>query len=199
MIYSNGERFNPYREVLEEFTKLFLLEQHHGKRRTILCYGAPNSGKSKFINAFKEIFQAFEYRSTASKFALAMKQRDKNPSLIVSDEFKKSNFDPSNIDNMKQLLEGNGGIVEHKGVDPITAYQGANFFLCCQYVHPLLLKKREDATSEEWYNKTAMIARIKLFEFKVSHGFSVRNPFPLDAKKIAVLLKYFVSIANSEM
>ena len=117
--------------MLEEFTNLFLLENTFGKRRTILCYGAPNSGKSKLVNAFKEIFQAFEYRSSASKFALAMKQRDKNPSLVVSDEFKESNFAEHSIDNMKQLLEGGGGIVEHKGIDPITAYHGANFFLCC--------------------------------------------------------------------
>lgn len=60
-----------------------------------------------------------------------MKQRDKNPSLVVSDEFKESNFAEHSIDNMKQLLEGGGGIVEHKGIDPITAYHGANFFLCC--------------------------------------------------------------------
>ena len=49
---------------------------------------------------------------------------------MISDEFKKSNFDTGNIDNTKQLLEGRGGIVEHKGIDPIIAYSGANFFLC---------------------------------------------------------------------
>ena len=37
---------NPYRELLEDFTRRFLLEEHHGKQRTILCYGAPNSGKT---------------------------------------------------------------------------------------------------------------------------------------------------------
>lgn len=35
---------------------------------------------------------------------------------------------------------------------------------------------------------------MKLFEFKVAHPFSERKPFPLDAKKIAVLLKYFVDL-----
>ena len=180
--------------MLEEFTKLFVLEEHFGKRRTIMCYGAPNSGKSKLIKAFQEIFQAFEYRSTASKFALAMKHRDKNPSLVVSDEFKESNFGESNIDNMKQLLEGGGGLVEHKGVDPITAYHGANFFLCCQYVHPVLLKKKDAASPKEWYNQQSLKARMRIFEFKVSHPFSERTPFPLDAKKIAVLLKHFVNL-----
>ena len=95
-----------------------------------MCYGAPNSGKTKFVYAFERIFNAFEYRTTASKFALAMRNKDKNPSLVVAHEFKKSNFNDANLDNLKQLLEGSGGVIEHKGVDPITAYYGANFFLC---------------------------------------------------------------------
>ena len=158
-----------------------------------MCYGAPNSGKSKFINAFQEIFDAFEYRTSASKFALAMKSSNKNPSLVVAHEFKKANFNDSNLDNMKQLLEGSGGVIEHKGVDPITAYHGANFFLCCQYVHPSLLAKREDVNPETWYNFTSLKARIKMFEFKVSHPFSKRHQFPLDAEKIAVLLKHYAN------
>ena len=85
---------------------------------------------TKFVYAFERIFNAFEYRTTASKFALAMRNKDKNPSLVVAHEFKKSNFNDANLDNLKQLLEGSGGIIEHKGVDPITAYYGANFFLC---------------------------------------------------------------------
>ena len=123
---------------------------------------------------------------------MAMRQQDKNPSLVVSDEFKKNNFDAGNIDNTKQLLEGRGGFVEHKGVDPITAYHGANFFLCSQYIHPIMAKTKDEATKEEWYNKQAITARVKLFEFKVSHSFSERNPFPLDTRKIAYLLKHFV-------
>ena len=156
-----------------------------------MCYGAPNSGKSKFIGAFQEIFDAFEYRSSASKFALAMKSSERNPSLVVAHEFKKQNFNEGNLDNMKQLLEGSGGVIEHKGVDPITAYHGANFFLCAQYVHPSLLAKRDDVDRATWYNFTSLKARIKMFEFKVSHPFSKRHQFPLDAEKIAVLLKHY--------
>ena len=66
-----------------------------------MCYGAHNSGKSKFIDAFQEIFSAFEYRTTASKFALAMRNADKSPSLVVAHEFKKQNFNEGNLDNMK--------------------------------------------------------------------------------------------------
>ncbi len=75
-----------------------------------MCYGAPNSGKSRFISAFQEIFNAFEYRHSASKFSIAMKSSDRNPSLVVAHEFRKSNFNDSNLDNMKQLLEGSGGV-----------------------------------------------------------------------------------------
>ena len=32
-----------------------------------------------------------------------------------------------------------------------------------------------------------------MFEFKVSHPFDTKNPFPLDADKIAVLLKYYAA------
>ena len=92
---------------------------------------------------------------------------------------------------MKQLLEGSGGVIEHKGVDPITAYHGANFFLCSQYVHPSLLAKRGEVEKETWYNFKSLKARIKMFEFKVSHPFSDSKPFPLDAGKIAVLLKHY--------
>ena len=89
-------------------------------------------------------------------------------------------------------------MIEHKGVDPITAYHGANFFLCCQYVHPSLLAKRSEVNSETWYNFTSLKARIKMFEFKVSHPFSKRHTFPLDAGKIAVLLKHYAGQCSSQ-
>ena len=127
-----------------------------------------------------------------------MKSSDKSPSLVVAHEFKKQNFNEGNLDNMKQLLEGSGGVIEHKGVDPVTAYHGANFFLCCQYVHPSLLAKRNEVDPETWYNFTSLKARIKMFEFKVSHPFDKRHPFPLDAEKIAVLLKHYADQCNSQ-
>ena len=120
-----------------------------------------------------------------------MRNSDKNPSLVVAHEFKKSNFSDGNIDNMKQLLEGSGGVIEHKGVDPITAYHGSNFFLCSQYVHSSLLAKREEVEDETWFNFMALKARIKLFKFKVAHPYSNKHSFPLDAGKIAVLLKHY--------
>ena len=94
---------------------------------------------------------------------------------------------------MKQLLEGSGGVIEHKGVDPITAYHGANFFLCCQYVHPSLLAKRNEVSDEVWFNFAALKARIKLLKFQVYHNYDSPQPFPLDAEKIAVLLKYYAN------
>ena len=77
-----------------------------------------------------------------------MRNTEKNPSLVVAHEFKKSNFNESNLDNMKQLLEGSGGVIEHKGVDPVTAYHGANFFLTCQYPHAVLLDQKEGDPEE---------------------------------------------------
>ena len=128
-----------------------------------------------------------------------MKSSDKSPSLVVAHEFKKQNFNDGNLDNMKQLLEGSGGVIEHKGVDPITAYHGANFFLCSQYVHSSLLAKREDVDPETWYNFTSLKARIKMFEFKVSHPFDRRYPFPLDAGKIAVLLDHYAGQCSGQV
>jgi len=142
------EEVNPYKEVISEFARLFIAEEHFDKRRCIMCYGVSNSGKSRFVKVFQKIFNAFEYRNTASKFALAMRNTEKNPSLVVAHEFKKSNFNESNLDNMKQLLEGSGGVIEHKGVDPVTAYHGANFFLTCQYPHAVLLDQKEGDPEE---------------------------------------------------
>ena len=68
--------YNPYREVIEDFSNLFVLERHNGKRRAIFCYGVANSGKSKLMDAFEEVFSAFRYRQSASNFALEMRHRD---------------------------------------------------------------------------------------------------------------------------
>ena len=38
-----------------------------------------------------------------------------------------------------------------------------------------------------------------MFEFKVSHPFDKRHPFPLDAEKIAVLLKHYTDQCSSQM
>ena len=103
------------------------------------------------MDALEEIFSAFRYRQSASNFALEMRQRDQNPSLVVSDEFKEANFHKSNIDNLKLLLEGKGGLVEHKGIDPIVAYKNANFFLCSQYPHPILTKELSELSETEKY------------------------------------------------
>ena len=182
---------NPYSYMLQWFARLFILEEHFGKRRTILCYGAPNSGKSQFVEAFQEIFNGFEYRNTASKFALAMRGSDKSPSLVIAHEFKIQNFNDSALDNTKDLLEGRGGVIEHKGVDPIVAYKGANFFLACQWVHPVLESEEGKVEARVWNNYRALKARMKLFRFDASHSFSESRPFPLNAEKIAVLLKYY--------
>ncbi len=94
-----------------------------------------------------------------------MRSSERSPSLVIAHEFKKQNFNESNLDNTKDLLEGNGGVIEHKGVDPITAYHGANFFLCCQYVHPVLLAEEGKVEDAIWYNYLSLKARIKLFKF----------------------------------
>ena len=38
-----------------------------------------------------------------------------------------------------------------------------------------------------------------MFEFKVSHPFDKRHPFPLDAEKIAVLLKHYAGQCSSQV
>ena len=38
-----------------------------------------------------------------------------------------------------------------------------------------------------------------MFEFKVSHPFDKRHPFPLDAEKIAVLLKHYTNQCSSQV
>ncbi len=129
---------------------------------------------------------------------MEMNQKDKMTSLVVSDEFKQDEFKSHKIDNLKQLLAGDGGVVEQKGKHPFTAYVNSNFFLCCNDLPEILAKTRDELGTSMWHQRTALKVRMKLFHFTFSHEYNDPNPFPLNANKIACLLKYFVGVAKEE-
>jgi len=113
-------KYNPYCDVLHAFADLFLIGTEK-KRRSILCYGNSNSGKTSLGRIFKEIFDGFAFRS-AEKYAVQMRRRDCNPSLVVEDEWDGRNLNKGKIEDTKRLLEGSGSVIEQKYVDPVLAF-----------------------------------------------------------------------------
>ncbi len=65
---------NPFVDTMKYFVYLFL-HKMEAKRRCILLHGLANSGKTTLLNFFKEIFDAYDERTTGQRFGIQMKTR----------------------------------------------------------------------------------------------------------------------------
>ena len=81
------------------------LKEADDKQRGILVCGESNSGKSTLLTIMQTIFKGYKHRAQ-DKFAVAMRQRDRLPSLVVEDEWEVKHLSRANIDKTKRLLEG---------------------------------------------------------------------------------------------
>ena len=60
---SNKGGYNPFADVCISAVQLFIQKREH-KRRCIMLHGVANSGKSTLLGIFKDIFYAYDERST---------------------------------------------------------------------------------------------------------------------------------------
>ena len=166
--HSNDGSYNPFADTCVSAVQLFI-QKREAKRRCIMLHGVANSGKSTFLNIFKEIFQAYDERSTGQRFGVQLASSEHKPSLCVSDEWKAYHLKPSQIDETKRKLEGHGTIHEEKGQDPIIVFKDAFFLYANNNIHSMFTRPHVDLEEEEMNNLGAMNARMKRHHFSVSY------------------------------
>lgn len=126
--YHAASNLMQYNALLNFFVLFAKTLRINSKRRTICIYGAPNSGKTKLLNAMTTICKDCVHNYLQSKNSFDGKiERTRTPhALILIDESNINKFFASNnLNYMKSFLEGQGLPTESKNKDPVRSFVGA--------------------------------------------------------------------------
>ena len=93
-----------------------LINNIEEKTNAVWVWGEPNSGKSKFFDRIKQVFDCAEYKQTRSKFDIKYKHGRTAPCFMLLDEAALDRFFNmhSSYVDAKIFLEGNGLVLENK-------------------------------------------------------------------------------------
>ena len=137
----------------------------------------------------RQIFDAFDERPAGDRFSIQMKFRKTKSSLVVSDEYRGYHFKESKIDDTKRKFEGHGSIHETKGIDPTIIFKGSYFLIANNTLPKILSTPSNDLEMDEVYNKSALLARMKLLKFGYKYN-QKHSKFPFTVNELALLLHY---------
>ena len=92
----------------------YLILSPENKTNTVFIYGAPNAGKTQFLNKLNEIFKLVYYKQTRSHFDCKYKNGKVAPHFVIIEEgaFNKFFDARDGYSNAKLAFEGQGLITE---------------------------------------------------------------------------------------
>ena len=175
------------------------------KSNTVFIHGAPNAGKTQFLNRLNEVFKLTYYKSTRSHFDCKYRSGKIAPHFVIIEEgaFTKF-FDPRDqYANAKLAFEGQGVVVETKHRSPREMFRGVPFILTANKLPQVMVepKPRKDESEYEYrdrYNNfMAFMTRCKLHRMENSHPNSAR--FPYNAKELAIYMNYVMDKMDPEV
>ena len=102
-IFENTEHDHFIKNIVQ-----YLILNKESKTNSALIYGAPNGGKTQFLNRLGKIFDILFYKQTRSNFDCRYKGGKKAPGFIICEEGCLGKlFDPKDqYVNAKLFLEG---------------------------------------------------------------------------------------------
>ena len=107
----------------------------------------------------------------------------------MSDEYRGSHFKESKIDDTKRKFEGHGSIYETKGCDPSIIFKSSYFMVANNTLPKILSNPVEELSIDDAYNKSALLARIKILRFGAKYN-QKHDKFPFNTGEFALLLHY---------
>ena len=161
-------------EAIEEAYKVYLSEVN-AKKRALLIWGEPNSGKTMLANEFSKVFITEAHADIDSRFCPTKAHSKHNTQLINIDETNFCHlFRADNISRMKKCLEGNGLYIDVKNKDPYLVYVDAFFFLSSNTLPEV---SQYDTDSPRYKNEwKPMLERIAIVEFKHQFDSEIDRP-----------------------
>jgi energy-coupling factor transporter ATP-binding protein EcfA2 len=103
------------------------------KKRCVILYGKPGSGKSKIVKYMAQIFDSHVKNEAKGIYDEKISRKGAHKQLLIFNEanmyrlFSKS----SGLPAMKKLMEGDGISLEVKFGHPCTGFIGANIIITC--------------------------------------------------------------------
>ena len=175
------------------------------KTNSVFIYGAPNTGKTQFLNRLSEVFDLIYFKQTRSHFDCRYKQGKRHPHFVVCEEgcFNRLFDHRDQYQNAKLAFEGQGMIVEQKQKHPKEFFKGVPFILTANKLPSVLrepLKKDgEDLWSwnERFDNYKTLMTRSRVHEMRQSK--KVWQKFPYTAKQLAIYMNHICDSIRPEI
>jgi hypothetical protein len=174
----------------------YLILRQESKTNSILIWGAPNAGKTQYLERLGQIFKVLNYKQTRGNFDCRYKGGKMAPNFILCDEGCLGKlFDPKDqYVNAKLFLEGQGLMVEQKMRNPKQRWRGVPVILTANNLPPVMKEPTQGPDEEVWhfsqrkYNYGAFKSRCKITKMERSHSNTDR--FPYTAEQLALYMQH---------